>query len=281
MTEIPPQLIASLRELGLLESEAKIYTALVLLHDAEVRELQDFLGLSKPNVYAGLRALEEKGFIILINPRPTTYQSIPPEIALGAWTEKWMKAKDDAIASIHAMEKRKNVEKAHPIPWFLFGTKHFRSKIRDMVDNSEKSLYCITSAKYLEDIRPMSKRDIDIDLTIISDDTDIQRKVERTFDSKRTRVRTLSKDQIARLSGPEGKATDNGRTRTDLRAEMHNYDNMFMLLADNIELFYIPPLNEEEEDLIAIATKNRTFVQGVKAMNEKLIEAAKTTERNK
>ena len=44
MDRIPQDLIRSLRKLGLLESEAKIYVTLVMMNNAEVKELIDFLG---------------------------------------------------------------------------------------------------------------------------------------------------------------------------------------------------------------------------------------------
>ena len=51
MEKIPQELVKSLMDLGLLESEAKIYITLVMLNNSEVKKLIDFLGLSKPNTY--------------------------------------------------------------------------------------------------------------------------------------------------------------------------------------------------------------------------------------
>ena len=111
MKSIPKRLVDSLKEFGLLESEAKIYSALVIRHDSEVKELQEFLGMSKPSVYEGLRTLEEKGFVILINPRPTTYQAIPPEVALDMRLTAQMKAKEETLASIRELKGEQSDEK--------------------------------------------------------------------------------------------------------------------------------------------------------------------------
>ncbi len=178
MTEIPLELIESLREIGLLESEAKIYSALVLFHDAEVRELQDFLGLSKPNIYAGLRALENKGFIILTNPKPTTYQAIPPDIALDTWMSAQLRSKEKALEQLRELGSDKaNVGKRSNL-WFLFGKKHFESKVKDMLKGVKKSVFCVTSGPYLTYIEGIAGSDIDLDLTIIADDKEVQNRLE-------------------------------------------------------------------------------------------------------
>ena len=60
MVELPEKMIKSLTELGLLESEAKIYAALVFLQSAEVkRNILEFLDVSKPSIYEGLRMLKK------------------------------------------------------------------------------------------------------------------------------------------------------------------------------------------------------------------------------
>ena len=79
----------SLTELGLLESEAKIYAALVLLGYADVKDLLEILDVSKPRIYDRLRTLEEKGLIVQTSPRPVIYQAIAPNIALEMITDKY------------------------------------------------------------------------------------------------------------------------------------------------------------------------------------------------
>ncbi len=46
--EIPTKLVKSLMELGLLESEAKIYIALAMMENSEVKKLIDFLSYQNP-----------------------------------------------------------------------------------------------------------------------------------------------------------------------------------------------------------------------------------------
>jgi sugar-specific transcriptional regulator TrmB len=62
--QLPGQLIASLTEPGLLDSEAKMYAALVLLGYTDLGDLLEILDVSKPRIYTSLGTLEEKGLII-------------------------------------------------------------------------------------------------------------------------------------------------------------------------------------------------------------------------
>ena len=179
------KLIDSLKEFGLLESEAKIYSALVLKHDSEVKELQEFLGMSKPSVYEGLRTLEEKGFVILTNPRPTTYQAIPPEVALDMRLAAQMKAKEETLASIHELESEQGEDRVPESLWFVFGTRHFESKVREMLKGAKKSIYCVTTGQYLDLIERKARGNLSFDLTIITDDLDLQQRLEGVFKKDR------------------------------------------------------------------------------------------------
>ena len=107
MDHIPQDLVKSLMDLGLLESEAKIYVALVAMNNSEVKELIDFVGISKPNTYEGLRSLEEKGLINLINGKPITYQAVSPDIGLEILFDTHVKAKDHAKKLFATLDKNR------------------------------------------------------------------------------------------------------------------------------------------------------------------------------
>nr|WP_054858346.1 helix-turn-helix domain-containing protein [Methanobacterium formicicum] len=108
MNEIPQELIKSLMDLGLLESEAKIYITLAMMNNSEVKTLIEFLGLSKPNTYESLRLLEEKGLVSLINTRPMAYQALPPEIGLEVLLKTHIDAKDKAKKDFFQLWIKKN-----------------------------------------------------------------------------------------------------------------------------------------------------------------------------
>jgi HTH-type transcriptional regulator, sugar sensing transcriptional regulator len=266
MNSIPTKLIDSLKELGLLESEAKIYSALVLRHDSEVKELQEFLGMSKPSVYEGLRTLEEKGFVILTNPKPTTYQAIPPEIALDMRLASQTKAKEEALASIHELESEQGEDRVPESLWFIFGTRHFESKVKDMLKSAKKSIYCVTAGHGLDMIERKARSDLTFDLTVITDDESIKPRLEGVFKKNRLSLRTISKSKMMEslMSGAQGSKTGSMPSKEKLLG-MYDMDKMFILLVDDEELFYIPPI--KGGSLNAISTRNQVMVQNMKFMN--------------
>ena len=89
-----------------------------------------------------------------------------------------MKAKEEALSSIHELRDEQNMDETAENIWFIFGTKHFESKVKDMLKNAKKSIFCITSGQYLDLIERKAKSNIRFDLTIISEDSAIQRRLE-------------------------------------------------------------------------------------------------------
>jgi HTH-type transcriptional regulator, sugar sensing transcriptional regulator len=263
MNRIPGKLIDSLMELGLLESEAKIYTALVLKHDSEVKELQEFLGMSKPSVYEGLRTLEEKGFVILTNPKPTTYQAIPPEIALDMRLVAQMKAKDATLASVHELQGEQGQDQTSENVWFIFGTKHFESKVKDMLKGAKKSVYCVTSGQYLDLVEKRAKSNLSFDLTIISEDMTIQQRLEGIFKRDAAHIRVISKGRMKEsLLSDNHEPNEGPKPPTEKLLDKIEIEKMFVLLVDDEEMFYIPPM--KGMSLNAIATKNQLLILNMK-----------------
>jgi sugar-specific transcriptional regulator TrmB len=230
-----------------------------------VKELQEFLGMSKPSVYEGLRMLEEKGFVILTNPKPATYQAIPPEVALDMRLVAQMKAKEEALASIHDLRDEQNVDETAENIWFIFGTKHFESKVKDMLKNAKKSIFCITSGQYLDLIERKAKSNIRFDLTIISEDPTIRRRLEGVFRKDRSQVRILSRSRMVRSLLSENQGPDEGSMpNAEMLLSKSDIEKMFVLLVDDEEMFYIPPM--KGLSLNAIATKNQLLILSMKNM---------------
>lgn len=266
MKKIPQKLIDSLKEFGLLESEAKIYSALVLRHDSEVKELQEFLGMSKPSVYEGLRTLEEKGFVILTNPKPTTYQAIPPEVALDMRLAAQMKAKEETLAYMHELESEQGEEQMPENLWFIFGTKHFESKVKDMLKSAKKSIYCVTSGQYLDLIERRARSDLSFDLTIITDDMNLQQSLEGVFKKNRLSLRIVSKSHmVGSILSKLQKSKASSAPSKEKQLGTIDIDKIFILLVDDEELFYIPPMMGGS--LNAIATRNQMMILNVKFMD--------------
>jgi len=260
MGPIPQQLITSFMELGLLESEAKIYSALVLFHDAHVKELQEFLSLSKPSIYEGLRTLEDRGFIILINDKPTTYQAIPPRIVLDMLMEIHINAKENALKYISILEKEKFADDSPPNLWYIFGPKSFESKIKDMLENAKDSVICLTSDKYIDLIDRRAKTDLKFKLAIVTEDPDVEKRLEHHLINGESSIRTVDKkravDLMARYKA--GFEEDMIPAVSDT-LNMFDFDNLFILIIDDSEVLYIPPIPDASVN--AMVSKNKAFIR--------------------
>lgn len=263
MTEIPTQLINSLTSLGLLESEAKVYAALVLLKSAGIKELLEFLDISKPQIYERLKMLEDKGLIILTNPRPVTYQAISPNIALEMLVERTYESKNDAVRQFHELENNDLPGNYSQPLWFIFGDPSFEFKIRDMIKKAKESIFCVTSEKNLDYIRMMLNKNIKTQLIIISDNKSIQKELEHKYNTKNSTITTIDKAEMKNLECTKDIVDDNELKEL---ANTMDIDNYFTLIVDDSQALFIPPLRGDSVKAISIENKFmvKLFMQNIK-----------------
>src|SRR5512136_630980 len=72
-----PEIINSLRNIGLNQYEARAYHALTAFGSSTAGELSEVADLPRPRVYDVLRGLQDKGFVVLKPGRPVKYASLP------------------------------------------------------------------------------------------------------------------------------------------------------------------------------------------------------------
>ncbi len=258
MVEIPHELIKSLTELGMLDSEAKLYAALVFLRSAEVRDLLEFLDVSKPSIYEGLRMLEKNGLIILTSPRPATYQAIEPKIALEIIIKRYMDAKKEALIQLEDFKNQEITIKPNNPLFFIFGGKSIEFKIKDMLKNAKGSIYCQTSVKYLEYIEKTVKKNIQIDLAVTIDEKDAKGRLERLSKMSNVKINIIEKNKIT-----ESTEKDNLKNRSmDSMLDLIDLDNQFMLVVDDSEVLAVPPL--KSDSLTAITSTNKALIFRIK-----------------
>jgi HTH-type transcriptional regulator, sugar sensing transcriptional regulator len=269
--QLPGQLIRSLSELGLLESEAKIYAALVLLGYAEVKDLLELLDVSKPRIYDGLRMLEEQGLIVQTSPRPAMYQAIAPHIALEVLMKKHEAAKNEVLEQFRALESRELIDKPVPPLCYLFGNKSFEFKIRDLLENARESICCQSSPKYLSYLEKAAGKSIKLQLVILSEDPGPQKRLERLFKKGHAEITTLNRAQLIGMA-PESAKKD-AHLRMAQADDLMDLDNLFMIIVDDTELLIIPPL--KSDSLGAITSTNTGMVFMMKHMINERFNAGK------
>lgn len=258
MVELPDKLIKSLTELGLLESEAKIYAALVFLQSAEVRDLLEFLDVSKPSIYEGLRMLEKNGLIVLTSPRPATYQAIEPKIALKMVIERYDNARKETLIQLETFKNQEiSVKPTSPI-WFIFGGKSLEFKIRDMLKNAKESIYCQTSIKYLGYIEKIARKNIQIHLAIMTDDNDTKGRVEYLSKMSNVTVNIVEEEQILKRKEMNKQEEELRKRSVEIMKDHMDLDNQFMLVVDDLEVLVVPPL--KNDSLTGINSTNKALI---------------------
>jgi len=157
---IPEKLTHALMKLGLVESEAKIYSAIVQMRTAEVKDLLENIDVSKPRIYDGLQSLQEQGLIALTCPRPVTYLAVEPRIALEMLIKTYDDARAEAMNQFRLLESRSIPGPEEEPVWSIFGSKSFEFKIIDMLRKARKSIYCQMSGKYLDYFEKTVRRNV-------------------------------------------------------------------------------------------------------------------------
>ncbi len=258
MKRISSSLVVSLKTLGLFESEAKVYAALVLFKYAGAKDIVELLDVSKPSVYESLRTLQERGLVVETNSKPLVYQAIPPEIAVKLLADVYAKASEEALKELHALEKEGVKGKSSQALWSIYGSETVGYKIRDMIEHAEKSVYCMASDRYLDYMGLVAGRGIKVTLAVMSDNASLENKLKKTFEKDDATIYVMSaKAMIDDFSARE-MGSDKEVTPFKEAMGMLDHNNAFMLIVDDREFLYIPPITGDE--VSALNTTNPAFI---------------------
>ena len=276
MAKIPQKLVDTLMELGLLESEAKIYSALTLYPGAKIKDLRELLGLSRPTIYAGLRSLDERGFVDQISAKPSAYQVVPPALALEILEIMHRNSKEKALAIFRSLEKE-SVVNAPLNMWIFIDNDRFEAKINEMLDNARESVFCLTSGKYLDLIEARAKTNLDFQLAIISDDHAIQERLERVFKKYKAGIRTIKKSHIMdtvinNFPSILPKERIQDRDLISEKLSIFHMDSMFVLNTDDKDILVIPPSPPDHING-GMTTKNKSLILYQKLMMKMMINS--------
>ncbi|MEM0498281.1 MAG: helix-turn-helix domain-containing protein [Methanothrix sp.] len=94
--------IKALRDLGLTEYEARVYTALTRLKAGIASEIHQISGIPRPAVYGALKRLVMRGIVEVQPSKPMRYRVADPAAALERLKSSFM---TDAEAALHALEE--------------------------------------------------------------------------------------------------------------------------------------------------------------------------------
>jgi sugar-specific transcriptional regulator TrmB len=143
-----PDLLASLRRLGLNQYEAKSYYALASTGECTAGELSNRADLPRPRVYDVLTALSEKGFVAVQPSRPVIYRALPISEAvrtlrkqrqesLGRELSNYDLIAGDLAAKLSGSSQQ-NSSGAEENVWTLRGRSALYARLTSMIEASKK-----------------------------------------------------------------------------------------------------------------------------------------------
>jgi sugar-specific transcriptional regulator TrmB len=261
MEHLPPQLIRALTTLGLSNYEAKVYAALVLLNQAEAKELVEFLDISKPSIYEALEKLEEMGLAVKRNSKPAMFSPVSSEISVKILLHNHISASEQALEELKKLEKEKVKTGGSDALWTIYGDANVGYKIQEMIGRARKSIDCMMGERFLPYL-PHQKipAGVFLKLIVASDDPALEEQLKKRFGPINTEIHVVSlqKIQTPPPNAPPG------------FIEMHScmkFENSLDLIIDDEELLNIPPIDT-------------THVSGLNTTNKGAIMHAKLLARN-
>lgn len=154
-----PDVLNSLRRLGLNQYEAKAYFALSMFGSNTAGELSEYAELPRPRIYDVVTKLQEKGFVQIQNTRPVKYAAIPISeavVTLKKQREAGVLQEVQKIDEIgkELMDKIKSVKvpsrpSVEESVWTLKGREAIYSKLASMVQGARKHVVVSSTAEGL------------------------------------------------------------------------------------------------------------------------------------
>jgi len=232
-----PEVLNSLRQLGLNQYEAKAYYALANFGVHTAGELAERAELPRPRIYDVLTELQTKGFVLIQQGRPVKYAALPIGEAVKTLTKQRQTGLEEELEKIGDIGKRLSLKiKAQPAPaasadeaiWTLKGREAIYSKISSMIANAKQHVTIATDEKgwlrkskaHGKEIEKASKRGAEVTVMAPVASVGIQSAMH------------MAKELPSR-----------------------------MVLADDQALLFLSPKEAKAEEEIALWLKNPHFVQ--------------------
>lgn len=257
MTMITPTLVKALKVLGLSEYQAKVYAALVLLDQAQAKEVVEQLGISKPSVYESLESLDDLGLAVRISAKPAVFQAVSPEIAIKILVDTHTRAAATALSELQALQQQTVSGRRPGRLWAMYGKENLEYKIDEMLREAKESVFAVTSDRYLDLFKQLAGRDLSISLVVISEDPGIGEEFRALFTGGRQQVMVTSPAVLLMPLMADPDLAD--------MTEEFRFSNQLDLIVDDAEVISVPPI--ETDLLTGLDSQNRTVVLLTKNRN--------------
>ncbi|CAJ37356.1 TrmB family transcriptional regulator sugar-binding domain-containing protein [Methanocella arvoryzae] len=150
---------------------------------------------------------------------------------------------EDAIVQLEALESEFVAEAPQETLWSIYGAPSIEAKLEDMLDTAKKSVLCMAPEQYLDSLRRIAGKGLELSLVIITENKTIKRELEECFHGDNVRVRTLTPAQVASMY-TTAKMSNRVSSMPEYREAIAGFDffNNLILVVDHSEFLYVPPL---------------------------------------
>lgn len=245
MEPISGRLVESLRTLGLTDYEARVYSTLVALGQADAKQVYEYLGASKPNVYESLKSLTARGFVLTVSAKPAVYKAAPYELVLRRLMDSHKEAEAAAREALLELERSHAEEDATAVMWTLFGDRNISNKMEVLLSSAGATVRGIVPAGDHPVLEHLRGKDVKIDLIVLGEGNPAV-----TFGLANAQVRHVMRNHGSRLFD-----------RDPELEEIHRLlaGNVIMFLVDDREFIYVLPA--EGRQLTGITSANPSIVR--------------------
>lgn len=169
MRRVKERLVERLMELGLTQNEAKAYVALIELGVAAPLDVAALSGIPVSKIYYVLSKLERKGIVEAQRGKPKLYRAIEPSRALNILTERYLRAKRDAMKLVRTLATRGRRVDTRAI-WIIRGRGSVVNRIKTFIRSAEHSLMVASADEILtllaKDLLNAANRDVNISMVV-------------------------------------------------------------------------------------------------------------------
>ena len=181
--------------------ETKVWLALLTKGISSAGEIAEMSGVPRSRTYDVLEGLEKRGFAIEKIGKPVKYIAVKPEIIIEKLKNNTMKRAEEKIQVLEKLRDSPEYEeiqtlhnscleplKNQNVSSAIKGRSNLYSQMRDVMENSEESLYIATSSfelnsklrMFSEVFAKLKKRGVNLKV-IIPEDADEAKKLSKKF----------------------------------------------------------------------------------------------------
>lgn len=221
-------IISALKEMGLSEEEARVYSALLSREKGAVGDISQATGYSRTKTYGIMDRLFSKGWLEVVDDNPKTYQAVDPKKVLSMRKKSVLSAYKMAIKEL--------------IPKYI------------QRDSGPRTYKGVDVMKKIQDMMKNAKREVYIMLSFIPNDW---------FKSLERRIGDLKKKHInVKCILPSNVSAEiRGRLNKISELRIKDVPNAGIIVIDDDEVMIGGMEEQHKSMLVGIWTKNREMIR--------------------